>query len=135
MISLISDLTNNLLFIQNLMDRQNPCCAVEVTIASSRQRMVQSFLLILLDTSIDQSKKDSQDVLAQLRSVTNDVNCFTQPVECVDFLTDINGMKGSLIVSNALGQQIVPLIHDVPQLHGIYIFPSCSPKDEQWTQQ
>lgn len=70
-----------------------------------------------------------------MHDIVNDVKHFSQRDECLDFITDNDSIKVSLIVSNILGQQIVPLIHDVPQLHGIYIFPSAHTEQEQLTKQ
>ena len=86
-----------------------------------------------VDASIDQSNKDCQNTLAQLQDVVDDVHIFGERDECIDFLTKVDDMKVSLIIMGALGQQILPFIHDIPQLDGVYIYDSnkCSP--EQWT--
>jgi tetratricopeptide (TPR) repeat protein len=44
-------------------------------------------------------------------------------------------MKAFLIVDGAIGQHIVPLIHDVPQLNAIHIFCNNQSGDEQWTKE
>ncbi|CAF4122903.1 unnamed protein product [Rotaria sp. Silwood2] len=100
-----------------------------------RRRMVQSFLLIWADANIDQSNTCYQNTLAQLRSVVNEVNIFTQPDDCVEFLMNFGGMKAFLILEESLGEQIVPRIHDIPQLDTIYIFGVGKPRDEQWTKE
>ncbi len=110
---------------------------VMTTTASSqaihpRQRFAQNFLLIWVGASIDQSKKDCQTTVAQLRSVVNDINIFNKPDESVDFLTEIDDMKAFLIAEGTLGKQIVPLIHDIPQLDGVYIFCGNKSGHEQW---
>jgi tetratricopeptide (TPR) repeat protein len=97
--------------------------------------MAQNLLLICLDTDIDQLNEDCQNALTQVRSIVDDVNICTQPDECINFLTKANDMKAFLIVEGTLGQQIVPLIHDLPQLNAIYIFSSNNFRHEQWTQE
>ena len=97
-----------------------------------RQRITQNFLLIWVDASIDQSNKDCQNTLVQLQSVVDDVHIFTQRDECIDFLTEVNDMKIFLIIAGTLGQQILPLIHDIPQLDEVYIFDSNKSSHEQW---
>ena len=64
--------------------------------------------------------------MQELRNVVNDVNIFTERNECIDFLTEVDDMKAFMIVKGAVGQQILPLIHDIPQLVGVYIL--CSNK-------
>jgi tetratricopeptide (TPR) repeat protein len=103
------------------------------TITHNKQRIVQNFLLIWLDASIDQSKKDCQNTLAQLQTVVNDIHLFTEPNQCVDFLTDIEDMKAFLIADGSLGQRIIPLMHDTPQLDAIYILCGHKSRHDEWT--
>jgi len=84
--------------------------------------IVQNFLLIWLDVNIDQSTEDCQNTLAQIQTIVNNVNIFTQLNECIKFLTAVNDMRIFLIVEHLLARRIVPLIHDIPQLDVIYIF-------------
>ena len=99
-----------------------------------RQRIIQNLLLLWLDTGMDESNKDYQDSLAQLRSAANKINIFTDQDEAIDFLTEDHGVKAFLIVEGSIGQHILPLIHDIPQLDTIYIFGSNQSQHQQWTQ-
>ena len=98
----------------------------------SRQCFEQNFVLMWLDPNIDQSVLDYQNTLAQLRSTINDVHIFTLSNECVDFLTEINKMKTFLIIDGGLSQQVVPLIHEIPQLNTVYILCNNKVRYEQW---
>ncbi|CAF4834417.1 unnamed protein product, partial [Rotaria sp. Silwood2] len=40
-----------------------------------------------------------------------------------------------MIVEGTLAQQIVPLIHDIPQLGTVYILRADKSGDEQWTKE
>ena len=71
--------------------------------------------------------------MVQLQSVVNDVHIFTQRDECIDFLTEVDHMKVSLIMAGTLGQQILPFLHDIPQLDGVYIYDCNKCSSEQWT--
>ncbi|CAF4866076.1 unnamed protein product, partial [Rotaria sp. Silwood1] len=42
-------------------------------IGRSRRRITQNYLLIWIDSNIDETNKDCQNTLAQLRSVINEV--------------------------------------------------------------
>ena len=77
-----------------------------------------------MDASIDDSTDEAQNTLAQLRSVVNDVNIFTQLDEAIDFLTDVEGI---------IAERILPFIHDIPQLDAIYILCSNPSQHQQWT--
>jgi hypothetical protein len=107
--------------------------AASVTTTHTRQRVLQNFLLIWMDANINQSNIDCQNALAQLRNIVNDIHLFTDPNQCVDFLTDINDMKAFLITDGNLGQHIIPHMHDIPQLDAIYIFCGNKSRHEEWT--
>ena len=114
--------------------------AMTTTTASShnvhpRRRIAQNFLLVWVDGNIDESKPDCQNTLAQLQSVVNEVNIFTQPDGCIDFLTEVDDVKAFLIIEGTLGQRIMSLIHDIPQLAAIYIFCSDKSPHEQWAKE
>ena len=70
---------------------------------------------------MDESTADFHNSLDQLQSVINDVTSFKQQDDAIDFLTEMHGMSGFLIVNDTLGQQILPLIHDISVLDAIYI--------------
>jgi tetratricopeptide (TPR) repeat protein len=112
--------------------KQNSFPSLSSTTTLNRQRIVQNFLLIWMDASIDQSKKDCQNTLAQLRNIVNDVHLFTDPDQCVDFLSDIKDMNAFIIADGSLGQHTIPLMHDIPQLDSIYIFCGNKSRHEEW---
>src|ERR1700734_1947729 len=87
------------------------------------RRMVQNFLLIWLDGSIDEvNNHDCRNSIIKLRQVVNDVNTFTDIDECVDFITNITQEKSFIIVSETFSQIIVPVVQDIPQVSCVYIF-------------
>jgi hypothetical protein len=101
--------------------------------SSTRKRIVQNFLLVWVDANMDQPNKDCQNTLVQLRSIANDVNIYTEPDQCIQFLNTINNEKAFIIVSGGLGQHLVPRIHDMPQVDAIYIFCNNKSRHEEWT--
>jgi hypothetical protein len=54
-------------------------------------------------------------------------------IRCIDFIqsNDVTIDKLFLITSDQLGKEIVPIIHDLPQILYIYIF--CIDIYEHWT--
>ncbi|CAF4185902.1 unnamed protein product [Adineta steineri] len=102
-------------------------------IQQSRQRMTQNYLLLWVDTSIDQINEDYENTLKQIRTITADVNVFTQRDACIDFLTDAQqDIEFFLVVKDTMSQQIMPLINDIPQLHSVYIFNDIKILQEEW---
>ena len=88
----------------------------------ARNRILQNYLLVWIDPNVDESNSDCQHTLQQLRTVVNDVSVFTEPDACVAFLQSVNQEKAFVITSGGLGQNLVPCIHTMAQVHTIYIF-------------
>ncbi len=99
---------------------------------STSMRMMQNVLLIWLDNNIDQNNAYCRNTIVQLRCTVNTINTFTDPDPCVDFLTDIHNENVCMIISGALCQHLVPLIHAVAQLETIFIFCRNTIQLEQW---
>ena len=99
-------------------------------------RIIENYLVVWLDQTLEDviADDDSRDIVDQLRSIVNAVNTFNDIDRCVDFLSDIKDEKAFMIISGSLGQQIISYIHDIAQLHSIYIFCGSKIKHEQWAQ-
>ncbi|CAF4139087.1 unnamed protein product, partial [Adineta steineri] len=104
------------------------------TIRQPRKRIVQNYLLIWVDATIDEADKDCQNTLAQLKNVVNDVNLCTESDQCIQVLKKIDKEQAFVITSGSLGQRLVPEIHDIPHLDAIYIFCGNKSRHEGWTQ-
>ncbi|CAF0731759.1 unnamed protein product [Adineta steineri] len=92
-------------------------------IRQPRQRMAHNYLLLWEDISIDQTSENYKNTLKEIRSVTGDINVFTQRDECIDFLTDAQeNVKSFLVIKDNMPEQIMSLINDIPQLDSAYIF-------------
>ena len=107
------------------------------TTRSPRIRTVQNFALLWLTTSIDESDANFKHSLTQLQQIVNTIDVFTDADQCVDFLTEIKDEKVFMIVADAFGRQLIPVIHETPQLNSIYIFCGDTGKHEvclnEWT--
>jgi tetratricopeptide (TPR) repeat protein len=94
--------------------------------------MVQNVLVIWLDNNIDDNSNDCRNTITQLRCVVNNMITFTDADQCVDFLTNIDNENACMIISGALCQNFVPLIHDITHLYTIFIFCGNNQHHEQW---
>ncbi|CAF1208534.1 unnamed protein product [Adineta steineri] len=100
---------------------------------STRNHMAQNYLLVWVDANIDQTNKDCQNTLAQLRTVVNDVVIFNQSDACVQFLDKLLDEKAFVITSGSLGPYfLVPAIHHMPKLDAIYILYGDISYHQQW---
>ncbi|CAF1130426.1 unnamed protein product [Adineta steineri] len=98
----------------------------------TRQRIRQNYLLFWVDANIDQTNKDCQNTLTQLRAVVNDVTMCTRPDECIEILDKLNDKKVFVITSGSLGQHLVFNIHDLSKLNTIYIFCDNISYHQEW---
>ena len=114
---------------QKLREKQS-----KISPAFQSTQPVQNFFLVWIDPNIDESTPYFYNSLAQLRNVVNDVTSFKQLDDAVDSLTDIHEMSGFLIVTDTVGQQILPLIHDISVLDTIYILTTHPYQHDQWTE-
>ncbi|CAF3733650.1 unnamed protein product [Adineta steineri] len=105
-----------------------------LNIGQRRKHMVQNYLLIWVDASIDQTNKDCQNTLAQLKNVVNDVNLCTESDQCIQVLNEVDKEQVFVIISGPLSQHLVPEIHGIPQLDEIYILCDNKSKHQEWTQ-
>ncbi|CAF1153474.1 unnamed protein product [Adineta ricciae] len=87
-----------------------------------RRHMIGSAFVIWIDDKFDPADESCQNTLVQLQSAVPNVYVFGQRDECADFLTDISDTDAYLIISGPVGQQMIPLIHDVPHLNSIYVY-------------
>ncbi|CAF0841486.1 unnamed protein product [Adineta steineri] len=108
---------------------------LSLTSVTSNRRIVQNFLLVWLDSDIDEIKEDYRDAITHLRRIVNAINLFTDIHQCINFLNEIKNEKVFLIVSDTLGKTIVPSIHEISQLDSIYIFCKTQTNHDQWTKQ
>ena len=89
--------------------------------------MVQNVLLIWLDGKINKSNSDYRNTISHLPRSVNTINTFVNSQERIQFLEDIEDEKTCMIISGALGQQIVPRVHNLFQVDSIFIF--CNNKE------
>ena len=96
------------------------------------RRILQNFVLIWLDANFDASKKYFETSLERLRGIVGSITTFTDADQCVDFLSEVQNEMVFMIISGSLGQFIIPLIHEWPQLDSIYVLCENQSIHEQW---
>lgn len=95
--------------------------------------ILQNFVVIWLDSKNNELKNNCHSSIRQLQDIVNSTHLFNDVDDCIDVLTEIEGRRTFMIISNTLSQQLIPLIHDIPQLHSIYIFSYDTKIDDQRT--
>ena len=101
-----------------------------------RRRILQNYLLVWVDDTIDETGSQCSHTLQQLRTVLDNLTVFTEPDSCVDFLQNVKNQRALVITSSSLGQVLIPQIHSMLQVYVIYIFDADhTPRAELWTQE
>ncbi|CAF5169475.1 unnamed protein product [Rotaria sp. Silwood1] len=104
------------------------------TVALSRpmRRVLQNFRLLWLDTDLDESKDNYKKSIQHLRNIVETVITFTDIDECIDFLSDIENENVFMIISGVLGQHLISVIQECPQLTSIYVLCDNQSTHEKW---
>ncbi|CAF1058080.1 unnamed protein product [Adineta steineri] len=109
------------------------------TVPKGRRRIntqqTQNVLLIWLDSNIDETNDGCQNTITKLRCIVNDINTFTDSDQCLEFIQTVVDNKVCMIVSESLGQQIVPRVHNMFQVDSIFICCGNQKHDEQWVKE
>ncbi|CAF1466948.1 unnamed protein product, partial [Rotaria sp. Silwood1] len=99
-----------------------------------RHRMAENYLVIWVDGNIDMANPDCQNTMEQLRAVVNQVKPCETAEQCIKQLTENQEEISFVISSGALGQHLVPDIHDMAKLNAIFIFGGNKQQHEVWAQ-
>jgi tetratricopeptide (TPR) repeat protein len=96
--------------------------------------VADGLFIIWLDSNIEKTRKD-QDTRALIRRmVRGRLLTFDKPNECVDHIfAKLKTQRIFFIVSNSFGPNVVPLIHDLPQIQTIYVYCRDRKYAESWS--
>ncbi|CAF1028347.1 unnamed protein product [Rotaria sp. Silwood1] len=97
-----------------------------------RRQMAENYLVIWVDGNINMANEHCQNTLTQLCGVVNEVNQCTTAEKCIETLQENSEKTSFVISSGALGQHLVPEIHGMPKLDGIYIFCGNKQRHQEW---
>ena len=89
------------------------------------------FECIWLDSSAD-SAEGNKDIQKKLRHIIEKLCMFDNVETCEKYLRNITKESIIMIVSGAFGRQIIPKIHDLPQIIAFYVFCQNKKSNEEW---
>ena len=102
------------------------------SIIYSEKRIVQNFTLFWLDENIDVTKTDCQYTLRELQKIVYSVTMCNEPQVCQNFIEKVRDEQIFIILSGALGQKFVQLVHHYTRVELIYIFCGDPAKHSEW---
>jgi hypothetical protein len=94
---------------------------------------IEIFACFWLGRDLHKKTKDNEETQKELRKIMNHLEIFENCDECEQAIQEAKQEKIILISSNSLAHQIVPRVHDLPQLNACYICSQDKPIDKQWT--
>ena len=104
--------------------QQETCCyKIRREMDASDQIWLGDLVLIWLDSQFA-SGSHKDEIMHKLKSCISHLRTYDDPDQCVDYITRFapTAKKIILIVSPKIGEIIIPLIKDLPQLISIYVF-------------
>lgn len=99
---------------------------------SSKEHIVQNFILIWLDSNITIADKECQYAINELQQIGSCFTTCTTSDQCKRFIDKIHDEQIFLVVSGRIGRDFVPIIHENKLIDSIYVF--CGNEAAQdWT--
>lgn len=97
-----------------------------------RIRMFQNTVLIWLDNNIDENDKQCQNTIGHLSQTVSRVKTVTDGERCVQMLQTLEEEMVYMVVSGALGEKLVPRVHNLPQIDSIFVFCGNKTYHDKW---
>jgi hypothetical protein len=95
-------------------------------------QQLEIFSLIWLDTNVN--VKDTRNTEQNLRSIINHLKKFQDVKQCQEYIEQSSPIdRLVLIVRGRMGQEIVPVIHQLRQVISIYVYCTDKQKNEEWS--
>lgn len=93
---------------------------------------LEIYSLVWLDNSVG-SSQDTIQAQRFLQNAINYIKLFRQVDKCEEYIQSLSKIdRVILIVSGQLGREIVPKIHQLRQIHSIYVYCMNKQKNEDW---
>ena len=100
-----------------------------------QKQNLETYFLIWLDGAVN-SSKENINAQQQLRTSINYLTIFDNVNKCQKYIQSLSrDDRIIMIVSGQLGQEIVPHIHQLPQVSSIYVYCMNKQKHQQWAQE
>lgn len=97
-----------------------------------RTRILQNFHLVWLDENLDESNEEYHQSIQQFQQVVSTVNTFPDIDECLDFVSDLTNDTALLIVSRQFADDVLAVVHELSQVHAIYIVCKTESELKRW---
>ena len=90
------------------------------------REIVDNYVIVWLDSNLDFSNTENQELIRQLRSMVNTIKILTDINQCIEFLEQMKNETIFLVISDRFIQHIASLEELFQQLNSIYVL--CNQK-------
>jgi hypothetical protein len=95
---------------------------------------LETFSLVWLDVNVNNNKENNGNNKRHLRNIINHLEKFEDEQACQEYIEQRSeDNRLVLVVSDSLGRKLVPQIHQLRQIHSIYVYCEGKQVNEKWT--
>lgn len=108
-------------------------CAAKNKVTAKNDDNLETFSLLWLDAEVN-TTTENKHAQKRLRSIINHFKTFHDPHKCKTYIMSYTEDDRIILISSGrLGKQLVPEIHGLRQISGIYIYCQDKKAHKQWT--
>ncbi len=94
----------------------------------------ENSVLVWLDPNIDQSEATYHDTIHKLQRIISTIHTFTDPGQCIEFLTHMQNKNIYVIISSAIEKNVVSIIHNMSQIYASFFFGDRESRyEKEWS--
>ena len=97
-----------------------------------KKKSIPNFLLVWVDANMNQENPETNRIIQTLKAIVHNVRLVKSPAECLRALNEFESELAFIVCSGSFGQELVPQIHEMSRINGIYIFCSNKEFHDQW---
>lgn len=106
-----------------------------MAVAKSDDRTSPSYSILWLDPSAN-TEKNNRHAPKELRSIINHLKTFEDENQFQQYIRSVPPYKRLiLIVNGRLGKEVVPRVHQIPQIYSIFDYCMDQQRNEQWAKE
>jgi hypothetical protein len=100
------------------------------TILPAVEKPMNDFIFVFFYNVIE---IDLNSLHMDLHFQIDNVQTFDKPESCWEYIKYTKNKEIILITTVKYARQFVPVLHDLRQLHSVYVYNPSDPFDEEWT--
>ncbi|CAF0750591.1 unnamed protein product [Didymodactylos carnosus] len=91
----------------------------DLSVNFNQDENFEGFTAVWLDDNIVKDADYYNSTIISLRRVISYVKIFADPDNCIDYISSIENEKVFIVLSGSLGEVVIPLTYELPQIEFI----------------